>query len=156
MSSHPPPSLPADQLIHTGVQALKPIHLTCPNVQGDLVQLYWTAPQFSNKKTINKLVYSYDRWRGSTQKTSGRIQLAGPPYSASAGSFSFLLTPVLVDGGVFACIVFLNDNVFYQSTKLSVLKGKEKHEGGGAKLGSRGLRLLSVYFSLKCQTKETT
>ncbi len=72
-----------------------------------------------------KLVYQYDRWRGSTLLTeqSKRLQLAGPPYNAEAGSFSFLLTPGLKDGGLYICEVFLNDNAFSQRTMLSVLKG---------------------------------
>lgn len=76
-----------------------------------------------------KLVYQYDRWRGSTTRfteQSKRLQLAGPPYNAEAGSFSFLLTPGLRDGGLYICDVFLNDNAFSQRTVLSVLKGTDQ------------------------------
>lgn len=75
-----------------------------------------------------KLVYAYDRWRGSTllTETSQRLQLAGPPYNAQAGSFSFLLTPGVKDGGLYICEVYLNDNAFSQRTLLSVLKGKDQ------------------------------
>lgn len=77
-----------------------------------------------------KLVYQYDRWRGSTMLTelSKRLQLAGPPFNAEAGSFSFLLTPGLKDGGLYICEVFLNDNVFSQRTLLSVMKGTHQGE----------------------------
>lgn len=148
MSSHPSPSLPADHMIHTGVQALKPIPLTCPSVQGDFVQLYWIPPKFNKQTSIMKLVHNYDRWRVSTQKESKRIRLAGPPYSAKTGSFSFLLTPDLSDGGVYVCKVYLNDNVFNQSTTLSVLKGKEKHERRRTKLESRRLEPFKFYLKL--------
>lgn len=73
-----------------------------------------------------KIVYEYDRWRGSTLLTeqSKRLQLAGPPYNAEAGSFSFLLTPEIRDAGLYICDVYLNDVVFSQRTLLSVLKGR--------------------------------
>lgn len=76
------------------------------------------------------LLYNFDRWRGSTLVTeqSKRLQLAGPPYNAEAGSFSFLLTPGLTDGGLYICEVFLNDNAFSQKTLLSVLKGTDQGE----------------------------
>lgn len=75
-----------------------------------------------------RLVYQYDRWRGSTWLTeqSKKLQLAGPPYNAEAGSFSFFLTPGLKDGGLYVCDVFLNDNAFSQRTMLSVLKGRDQ------------------------------
>lgn len=59
---------------------------------------------------------------------SKRVQLAGPPYNAEAGSFSFLLAPGLKEGGVYSCDVLLNDNAFSQRTQLSVLKGT--NQGG--------------------------
>ncbi|XP_037836452.1 g6f-like isoform X2 [Kryptolebias marmoratus] len=111
-----------NRMIHTGIPALKPIRLTCPNVPGDFVQLYWIRSNFNNKKSVVKLEYRYDRWRDFTQKQNERIQLAGPPYSAKAGNFSFLLTPDLNNSGVYLCKVYLNDVVFDQKTKLSVLK----------------------------------
>lgn len=70
-------------------------------------------------------LYHYDRWRGITlvNDQSKRVHLAGPPYNAEAGSFSFLFTPELNNGGQYSCDVFLNDNVYRQSTLLSVFKG---------------------------------
>lgn len=59
---------------------------------------------------------------------SKRLQLAGMPYNREAGSFSFLLTPGLKDGGLYICEVFLNDNVFSKRTLLSVLKGTDQGE----------------------------
>lgn len=75
-----------------------------------------------------KLVYQYDRWRGSTILTeqSKRLKLAGPPYNAEAGSFSFLLNPELKDAGLYICEVLLNDNVFSQRTLLTILKGRNQ------------------------------
>lgn len=76
-----------------------------------------------------KLVYCFDRWRGSIfTEQSKRLQLAGPPYNREAGSFSFLLSPGIKDAGLYICKVFLNDNVFSQSTLLSVLKGTDQGE----------------------------
>lgn len=73
------------------------------------------------------LLYHYDRWRGFTLETdqSKRLQLAGLPYNAEAGSFSFLLKPELKDGGLYECAVFLDDFVYNQRTLLSVVKGTE-------------------------------
>lgn len=77
-----------------------------------------------------RLVFQYDRWRGSTLQTeqSRKFQLAGPPYNAETGSFSFLLHPDLNDGGLYVCNVSLNDNIFSQKTKLSVLKGTHESQ----------------------------
>ncbi|KAM4581380.1 g6f-like isoform 2-T2 [Odontesthes bonariensis] len=113
--------------ISTAIPAQTSFLLTCPNVQGDYVLLFWLPPDV-RKGSNMKLVHQYDRWRGSTLQSeqSKRLQLAGPPYNAEAGSFSFLLTPELKDGGVYACEVCLNDNVFSQRTTLSVLKVKTK------------------------------
>jgi len=88
-----------------------------------------------------KLVHQYDRWRGSTVQSeqSKRLQLAGPPYNAEAGSFSFLLTPELRDGGIYSCEVCLNDNFFSQRTTLSVLKGRDESQEVEALVGG-GLR----------------
>lgn len=52
-----------------------------------------------------------------------KLQLAGPPYNAETGSFSFLLKPWLKDGGVYVCDVFLDDEVYSQKTVLTVFKG---------------------------------
>lgn len=57
---------------------------------------------------------------------SKRLQLADPPYNAEAGSFSFLLTPGLKDGGLYMCNVLLNDNAVSQRTLLSVLQGTDQ------------------------------
>ncbi|KAM6968057.1 g6f-like [Aplochiton taeniatus] len=69
-----------------------------------------------------KLVFQYDRWRGSSQQAKAQLHLAGPPYEPKAGDFSFLLAPGIKDGGLYICEVFLNDNVFSQRTLLSVLQ----------------------------------
>ncbi|XP_029958991.1 g6f-like [Salarias fasciatus] len=110
-------------LISTTTQALASFPLTCPDVQGDYILLHWLPPDMKKHSGL-KLVYQYDRWRGSTLLTeqSKRIQLAGPPYNAEAGSFSFVLTPGLRDGGLYLCEVYLNDNVFSQRTRLTVVK----------------------------------
>lgn len=55
-----------------------------------------------------------------------KLQMAGLPYNSEAGSFSFLLTPDLKDGGLYVCEVLLNDNIFSQRTSLSVLKGTDR------------------------------
>lgn len=71
------------------------------------------------------LLYQMDRWRDVSQERQ-RVQLAGPPYNAEAGSFSFVLKPWIKDGGHYRCEVFLNDNIFVQRTILSVLKGTDR------------------------------
>ncbi|XP_054903868.1 g6f-like [Poeciliopsis prolifica] len=109
--------------ISTATLAQKSFLLACPSSQGDYVRLHWLFPDTKNYKEI-KLVYHYDRWRGFTSKHSNKLQLAGPPYDPQAGSFSFLLTPDLSDGGLYICEVTLNDVVFSQRTRLSVLKVK--------------------------------
>lgn len=75
-----------------------------------------------------KLLYRSDRWTGSTWQTeqSNSLQLAGPPYNAEAGSFSFVLTPGLKDGGLYICDVFFNENAYSQRTLLTVLKGTDQ------------------------------
>ncbi|XP_045899644.1 g6f-like isoform X2 [Micropterus dolomieu] len=110
-------------MISTATQDQTSFTLTCPVVQGDYVLLHWQPPE--PKRQIKPL-YQYNRWRGSTLLTeqSKRLQLAGPPYNAEAGSFSFLLTPGLKDAGLYICDVFLNDNAFSQRTMLTVLKVK--------------------------------
>ncbi|XP_035528523.1 g6f-like [Morone saxatilis] len=130
------PNVTDGLLISTATQAQTSFTLTCPVVPGDYVRLYWQPPD--NKKNNNmKLVYHYDRWRGSTLLTeqSKRLQLSGPPYNAEAGSFSFLLTPGLKDGGLYICNVYLNENSFSQSTQLSVLKVKTSHSSSKLELG---------------------
>ncbi|XP_005798888.2 uncharacterized protein LOC102232606 [Xiphophorus maculatus] len=112
--------------IFTATQAQKSFLLVCPSSQGDYVRLHWLFPDTKNYSKI-KLVYHYDRWRGFTSKHSNKLQLAGPPYNPQAGSFSFLLTPDLKDGGLYVCEVSLNDVIFSQRTRLSVLKVKTSH-----------------------------
>lgn len=123
-------------MISTATQAQASFTLACPGVQGDYVVLHWQPPD-ARRQTNIKLVYQYDRWRGSTLLTekSKRLQLAGPPFNAEAGSFSFLLTPGLKDGGLYICEVFLNDNAFSQRTLLSVLKVKTSHSSSKVELG---------------------
>ncbi|XP_024123580.1 g6f-like [Oryzias melastigma] len=114
-------------MIFTGAEAHKPYLLKCPEVNGDLVVLH-RLPADAKKKDM-KVAYEYDRWRDSTLRTeqSKRLRLAGPPFDAKAGIFSFLLTPDLKDGGLYACEVSLNDNIFSQWTTLSVLKAKTRY-----------------------------
>ncbi|XP_041797915.1 g6f-like isoform X2 [Chelmon rostratus] len=123
-------------MISTATQAQTSFTLACPGAPGDYVLLYWRPPD-AKRQTIMKLVYQYDRWRGSTLLTehSKRLQLAGPPFNAEAGSFSFLLTPGLKDGGLYICEVFLNDNTFSQRTQLSVLKVKTSYSSSKVELG---------------------
>uniref|UniRef100_A0A3P9PD82 Ig-like domain-containing protein n=1 Tax=Poecilia reticulata TaxID=8081 RepID=A0A3P9PD82_POERE len=116
---------PAGNEISTATQALKSFLLACPSSQGDYVRLHWLPPD-TNDYSKMKLVYHYDRWRSFTSNHNNKLQLAGPPYDPQAGSFSFLLTPDLKDGGLYICEVSLNDVIFSQRTKLSVLKGKEE------------------------------
>ncbi|XP_047216584.1 g6f-like isoform X2 [Girardinichthys multiradiatus] len=112
--------------ISTATQTHKSLLLACPSSQGDYVLLYWLPPD-AKKHSMMKLVYQYNRWSGSTSKHSNKLQLAGPPYDPEAGSFAFLLTPDLKEGGLYACEVYLNDVVFSQRTRLSVLKVKTSH-----------------------------
>ncbi|XP_035991065.1 g6f-like isoform X5 [Fundulus heteroclitus] len=106
--------------ISAATQAEKSVLLKCPQVKGDSVLLYWCSPD--TKKHSMKLVYKYDRWRDSTSKQSRKLQLAGPPFDPKSGNFSFILTPDWKDGGLYTCEVFLNEVVFSQRTRLSVLK----------------------------------
>ncbi|XP_059195768.1 g6f-like [Centropristis striata] len=110
--------------ISTATQAQTPHPVICPNIPGDYVQLYWQPPDGKHREMRH--VFEYDRWRGSTLSTehSKKLKLAGPPYNAETGSFSFLLTPGLRDGGLYICNVILNDNCISQSTRISVLKVK--------------------------------
>ncbi|KAM4567494.1 g6f-like isoform 2-T2 [Fundulus diaphanus] len=115
-------NIPHNKEISTVTQAEKSFLLKCPQVTGDYVLLYWCSSD--TKKHSMKLVYKYDRWRGSTSKQSSKLQLAGPPFEPKSGNFSFILTPDWKDGGLYACEVSLNDVVFSQRTRLSVLKVK--------------------------------
>ncbi|XP_029136106.1 g6f-like isoform X2 [Labrus bergylta] len=126
--------------ISIATQAGKPFPLTCPDVQGDYVRLWWQRPDAS--LNVMKQLYQYDRWRGFTEFTEkiNILQFAGPPYNPEAGSFSFLLTPGLDDSGLYSCEVFLDDKPSSQRTKLSVLNVKA--------------RRLSTKLELLCQYKE--
>ncbi|XP_029359920.1 g6f-like isoform X2 [Echeneis naucrates] len=129
-------------MISTAIQAQTPISLTCPNVQGDYVNLFWKKAE--NSKQAMKLIYQYDRWRdkilvGGNTKS---LQLAGPPYNAKAGSFSFLITPKVNEGGLYICDVFLNNGTFSQRTTLSVMKVK--------------IRKSTTKLDLDCHYSETT
>ncbi|KAM9310467.1 g6f-like [Pholidichthys leucotaenia] len=128
-----------DTTISTAAEAHTSLLLKCPHIQGDLVRLHWAPP---NRRVNLELVFEYDRWRGSTVLTekSKRLRLAGPPYNPEAGSFSFLLSPQLNDGGLFACEVFLNDNIFSQRTVLTVMRVKT--------------RQFATKLELLCQYKE--
>uniref|UniRef100_A0A8C2XFZ2 Ig-like domain-containing protein n=1 Tax=Cyclopterus lumpus TaxID=8103 RepID=A0A8C2XFZ2_CYCLU len=121
--------------ISTATQAQTPFPLTCPGDQGDYVRLHWLPPD-SRRHSDIKLLYQNDSWGGSTFVTnhSKRLQLAGPPYNAEAGSFSFLLTPELKDGGLYICEVFLNDIAFSRRTTLSVLTVKTRHSSSKLEL----------------------
>ncbi|KAK2910060.1 g6f-like isoform X2 [Channa argus] len=110
-------------VISSATPAFTLFPLTCPKVQGDYVMLYWQPPD--TKENIMKPVYQYDRWRGSTvllERSRRVAQLAGPPYNAESGNFSFLLNAGVKSGGLYSCDVFLNDNVFSQRTLLTILK----------------------------------
>ncbi|CAL8289800.1 unnamed protein product [Merluccius merluccius] len=97
-----------------------PFSLSCPPIQGDYVQVYW---QNLDKRQEIKQVYQYDRWRDSQEQKKGPVlKRAGPPYNAQNGSFSFLLKPLLEDGGLYICMVYFDNKRYSQSTKLSVLK----------------------------------
>ncbi|XP_068592427.1 g6f-like isoform X2 [Cebidichthys violaceus] len=115
-----------DSDIFTATQARTPFPLTCPSVPGDYVRLHWRPPDREHSDIT--LVYKNDSWGGSTFFTNHnkKLQLAGPPYNAEAGSFSFLLTPEFEDGGLYICEVFLNDNAYSRRTILSVLKATVK------------------------------
>ncbi|XP_056901988.1 g6f-like isoform X2 [Takifugu flavidus] len=115
-------------VITTATRAQMPFTVICPGVQGDYVRLYWQPHSPQNMKRNVLQLYHYDRWRGITfvNNQSKRVHLAGPPYNADAGSFSFLFTPELNNGGQYSCDVFLNDNIYRQRTVLSVFKVKSK------------------------------
>ncbi|KAM3873260.1 g6f-like [Diretmus argenteus] len=117
-----------DPQISTATLAQTSFQLHCADVQGDYVLLYWKPPDKPRNRDM-MLVYEYDRWRGSSPLIQGgqKIRLAGPPYNPQAGSFSFLLTPGIKDGGLYICEVFLNDVASSQRTLLSVLKVKASH-----------------------------
>ncbi|KAF3839277.1 hypothetical protein F7725_017994 [Dissostichus mawsoni] len=89
--------------ISTATKANTPVPLTCPDVKGDYVWLYWLRAD-AKKHNEMQLVYKYDRWRGSTvNNKSTMLELAGPPYNAEAGaspSFSPLVTKMVASTSV--------------------------------------------------------
>ncbi|XP_067260178.1 g6f-like isoform X6 [Chanodichthys erythropterus] len=94
-----------------------PVTLTCPQILGDYVLLYWEYP---GKEM--ELIFQFDRWRrSSTSQTKPQLHLIDPTSLAAAGNFSFLLRPALKDGGLYLCEVFLDDKAFSQASRLSVL-----------------------------------
>ncbi|KAM3615111.1 uncharacterized protein V6R79_023381 [Siganus canaliculatus] len=109
--------------------------ISCPIVQGDYVELHWQLPD--SKKSKIKLLYKYDRWRSLHLPTeqNAKLQLAGPPYNAAAGSFAFTLKPGLNDGGYYECKVFFDDSIVRQETLLSVLKVEVSHFSSKLQLG---------------------
>ncbi|XP_057689357.1 g6f-like isoform X2 [Corythoichthys intestinalis] len=110
-----------------GIQAGTSFHLTCPDIRGDYVFLNWQDPKTSKFK----LLYTHDSWRGKTwiNPESHDLQLAGTPSNPEAGSFSFIHTPGLKDGGVYICDVLSNDSILSQRTLLIVLKVMGLHLG---------------------------
>ncbi|XP_060937778.1 g6f-like [Limanda limanda] len=120
--------------IFTATQVQRPLLLKCPGGKGDLVKLQWKS---TDKRTNGmKGVMLYDRWRGTTTspQPSPRVELAGPPYNAEAGSFAIRLTPELNDGGLYVCEVHLNDKITIQSTRVTVMKVKTKRSSSKLEL----------------------
>ncbi|XP_048007933.1 g6f-like isoform X4 [Megalobrama amblycephala] len=95
-----------------------PVTLTCPQILGDYVLLYWEYPDSKRME----LIFQFDRWRRSSiSQTKPQLHLIDPTSLAAAGNFSFLLRPALKDGGLYLCEVFLDDKAFSQASRLSVL-----------------------------------
>ncbi|XP_068069960.2 g6f-like isoform X3 [Danio rerio] len=118
------------------------VTITCPSVLGDYVLLYWEYPDSKRME----LIFQYDRWRRSyTNQTKLHLQFTGSASLATAGNFSFSLSPSLKDGGVYLCEVFLDDKAFSQANKLSVLHGYTS--------SSRGSLDLSCMYSERSQVK---
>ncbi|XP_074509331.1 g6f-like isoform X1 [Sebastes fasciatus] len=143
-------SITYEEEISTATQAQTPFPLTCSVEKGDYVCVYWVPPDSKHSKITQ--VYMYDRWRDSTllPERNKALTLAGSPYNAEAGSFSFLLTPKLTDGGLYDCVVILNDNAFTHRTTLSVLKATVKTRQSSSKLE------LGCLYSEKSQVKSVT
>ncbi|GLD63828.1 uncharacterized protein AKAME5_001541400 [Lates japonicus] len=119
--------------ISTAARVHTSFSLTCPGERGDFVRLHWEPD--TRRRNSMKLVHQYDRWRGSILSQSKTLQIAGPPYNAEAGSFSFLLTPAsITDGGLYICDVYLDDKAFSQRTQLSVLKVKTRESSSKLEL----------------------
>ncbi|XP_026173276.1 g6f-like isoform X2 [Mastacembelus armatus] len=139
------PNITHGRLISTATLAQSPFPITCPGVQGDFVRLHWLPPDTTRQNSV-KLVHQYDRWRGSTYLSdqSKRLKLAGPPYNAETGSFSFILTPEIKDGGLYICDVFHSDSAYSQRTMLSVLKVTTKHSPSKLELECRYSELSQV------------
>lgn len=109
------------ETIYTAARAQTSIPLTCSGDPGDYVKLYWRPTETHDNMT---LVFQYDRWRKlfSPIEQSKTLELAGPPYNPETGSFSFVLTPWVKDGGLYICEVVHNDSAHGQWTMLSVVK----------------------------------
>lgn len=124
--------------ISTAALANTVFPLTCPNPEGDYVLLYWRPPDV-HRQSSTKLVHEYDRWRKYTRTTdlSERLELAKFPYNSEAGSFSFLLTPRITDGGLYMCEVYQNDNVFSLRTLLTVVQVKTRRTSSTLELDCR-------------------
>ncbi|XP_052474577.1 g6f-like isoform X5 [Carassius gibelio] len=121
------------------------VTLTCPSVLGDYVLVYWVKADTE----IMELIFQFDRWRRSyTNQTKPQLRLIDPASLAAAGNFSFLLRPTRMDGGLYLCEVFLDDKVFSQANRLSVLHGYPK--------SSRTTLDLSCVYSERSQVKNVT
>ncbi|XP_051720981.1 g6f-like isoform X3 [Ctenopharyngodon idella] len=120
-----------------------PVTLTCPQILGDYVLLYWEYPDSKRME----LIFQFDRWRRSSisQTKLKQLHLIDPASLAAAGNFSFLLRPALKDGGLYLCEVFLDDKAFSQGNRLSVLHGNAK--------SSRSALDLSCTYSERSQVK---
>ncbi|XP_065102192.2 g6f-like isoform X2 [Paramisgurnus dabryanus] len=104
------------------------VTLSCPPVLGDYVMLYWEHHE-------PKLIFKFDRWRRSyTNESMPHLHLIDPTSLAAAGNFTFLLSPALNDGGLYTCEVFLDDKVYSQGSKLSVLHGCTKSSSSSLEL----------------------
>ncbi|KAJ8392937.1 hypothetical protein AAFF_G00071410 [Aldrovandia affinis] len=105
-------------VVSTACLARSLLSVPCASVSGDYVLLYWQHPDSRQMDPV----FSYDRWRqGRTVQTGSRLRLTSS-HSADSGMFSFSLEPELKEGGVYICEVFLDDSVFIQGTRVSVLQ----------------------------------
>ncbi|KAG9344975.1 hypothetical protein JZ751_009515 [Albula glossodonta] len=105
-------------MISVAILSHSPLTLPCASIAGDYVLLYWEHPDSRKMEAV----FFYDRWRRARPApTRHHIRLANSS-SADSGKFSFLLVPELREGGTYICEVFLNDNVFTQVTRVSVLQ----------------------------------
>ncbi|KAL4616798.1 hypothetical protein GN956_G21669 [Arapaima gigas] len=120
-----------------------PVSLPCAPVRGDYVFLYWQHPDSRERM---ELVFTYDRWRQHVRNvTKSRLRLTS---AASLGEFSFELVPQRKEGGVYICEVFLNDGVFSQGTRISVLHVTVSSEPSAM--------TLTCWYSERSQVKRVT